>query len=58
MTHAPLSAADLETAGIRPNLIRLSVGIESCEDLTADVLQALEAAQRSAEYPALTAVRE
>ena len=58
MTHAPLSAADMETAGIRPNLIRLSVGIESCEDLTADVLQALDAAQRSAEYPALTAVRE
>jgi cystathionine gamma-synthase len=58
MTHAPLSAADMETAGIRPNLIRLSVGIESCEDLTADVLRALEAVQRSAEYPALTAVRE
>jgi len=58
MTHAPLSDEDLATAGIRPNLIRLSVGIESCEDLTADVLQALEAAQRSAEYPALTAVRE
>ena len=46
MTHAPVSAAALQEAGIRENLIRLSVGIEDGEDLVADLLQALEAAAR------------
>ncbi len=48
----------LTQAGIHQNLIRLSVGIECSEDLVLDVLQALNAAQRAAEYPALTAVAE
>ncbi len=33
MTHAPLSEAALAHAGIEPNLIRLSVGLESKSDL-------------------------
>ncbi len=45
MTHAPLSEAALQTAGIGQNLIRLSIGLESHEDLIADLLQALEAAR-------------
>jgi len=44
MTHAPVSAEALREAGIKPNLIRLSVGVESGDDLVADVLAALEAA--------------
>ncbi|MCH9695786.1 MAG: cystathionine gamma-synthase [Gammaproteobacteria bacterium] len=44
MTHAPLSQAALEVAGIRPNLIRLSVGLEASEDLLADILRALDTA--------------
>lgn len=45
MTHAPVSEAALEVAGIGPNLIRLSVGLEASEDLLADILRALDAAQ-------------
>ncbi|MGI9237824.1 MAG: cystathionine gamma-synthase [Woeseiaceae bacterium] len=44
MTHAPVSDEALAEAGIRPNLIRLSVGLEASEDLVADLLGALEAA--------------
>jgi cystathionine gamma-synthase len=44
MTHAPMSETALAEAGIDQSLIRLSVGIESIEDLAADVLGALEAA--------------
>ncbi len=58
MTHAPVCKEALKKAGIRPNLVRLSIGIECSEDLVVDVLQALNAAQRSAEYPELSAVAE
>jgi len=44
MTHAPVCKKALAEAGIKNNLVRLSVGIESAEDLVADVLQALAAA--------------
>jgi cystathionine gamma-synthase len=47
MTHAPVCAAALAKAGIRQNLLRLSVGLESIEDLAADVLAGLEAAGRA-----------
>jgi cystathionine gamma-synthase len=43
MTHAPVSEEALKEAGIKANLIRLSVGVESGDDLVADVLAALEA---------------
>jgi len=42
MTHAAVPEVALAGAGIGQNLIRLSVGLESAEDLVADVLQALE----------------
>ena len=58
MTHAPVSEESLSAAGIRPNLIRLSIGIECSEDLVVDVLQALNAAQRALDYPTLSAVSE
>lgn len=58
MTHAPVSEEALAKAGIRPNLVRLSVGVECSEDLVVDVLQALHAAERSTEYPLLSAVAE
>ncbi len=45
MTHAPLSEQALAEAGIKPNLVRLSVGLESTEDLLSDILQALRAAR-------------
>ena len=45
MTHAPVAADALESAGIGQNLVRLSIGLESAEDLVADVLGALDAAR-------------
>jgi cystathionine gamma-synthase len=47
MTHAPVSERALATAGIKSNLIRLSVGVENGDDLVADVLAALQAANRA-----------
>jgi len=41
-THRQLSDAQLIAAGIEPDLIRFSVGIEDIDDLIADVEQALE----------------
>jgi cystathionine gamma-synthase len=43
MTHAPVSEAALADAGIRPNLLRLSIGLECSDDLITDLLTALEA---------------
>jgi cystathionine gamma-synthase len=51
MTHAPVSAEALAAAGIKQNLIRLSVGIESGHDLVADVLKALEVATAAPSRP-------
>ena len=41
MTHRQLSEAELEAAGVSPDLIRVSVGIENIEDIKADFDQAL-----------------
>jgi O-acetylhomoserine (thiol)-lyase len=40
-THRQLSDEQLREAGVAPDLIRLSVGIENVEDLIADIEQAL-----------------
>lgn len=40
-THRQLSDEQLIEAGVRPDLIRLSVGIENVEDIIADINQAL-----------------
>lgn len=42
-THRQLSDEELAACGIAPELVRLSCGIESVEDLIADVAQALDA---------------
>ena len=43
-THRQLSDQQLEEAGVKPDLIRLSVGIENIEDILADIEQAIEKA--------------
>jgi len=43
-THRQMSEAEQRRAGVTPEMIRLSVGIEHCEDLIADLDQALDAA--------------
>jgi O-acetylhomoserine (thiol)-lyase len=45
-THRQLSDEQLREAGVAPDLIRLSVGIENVEDLIADIEQALSAVGR------------
>ena len=40
-THRQLTDKQLEEAGVRSDLIRLSVGIEDAEDIIADIEQAL-----------------
>lgn len=42
-THRQLTDEQLIAAGVRPDLIRFSVGIENVEDIIADIKQALEA---------------
>ena len=41
-THRQLSDEQLREAGVAPDLIRLSVGIEDIEDILADIRQALD----------------
>ena len=43
-THRQLTEQQLEECGVKPDLIRLSVGIEYIDDIIADVEQALAAA--------------
>ena len=40
-THRQLSDEQLREAGVAPDLVRLSVGIENAEDIIADLEQAM-----------------
>lgn len=42
-THRQMTDEELEAAGIAPDMVRLSCGIEGTEDLLADIAQALDA---------------
>jgi O-acetylhomoserine (thiol)-lyase len=43
-THQQLSTEEQASAGVTPELVRLSVGIEDVRDLIADLNQAIKAA--------------
>ena len=45
-THQQMSAAQLEQAGIGEDMVRLSVGIESVDDILRDLEQGLRASQK------------
>ena len=47
-THRQLSPEEQERVGVKPEMIRLSVGIEHIDDILADLAQALEAQQCTA----------
>ncbi|MFS8543519.1 MAG: PLP-dependent transferase, partial [Limnochordales bacterium] len=47
-THQQLTPEEQLAAGVTPDLIRLSIGIENVEDLKADLDQALRAAVQEA----------
>jgi O-acetylhomoserine (thiol)-lyase len=42
-THRQLNPAELSKAGVKPDMVRLSLGIEHIDDLLADLDQALQA---------------
>jgi O-acetylhomoserine (thiol)-lyase len=44
-THRQMSAEEQHKAGVKPEMIRLSIGIEHIDDIIADLDQALTAAQ-------------
>ena len=44
-THRQLNDEQLVEAGVKPDLIRFSVGIENVEDIIEDIVQAMEAAK-------------
>ena len=41
-THRQMSDEELKAAGVLPDMVRLSVGVENVNDITADLTQALE----------------
>ena len=41
-THRQMNDEELLAAGVSPDLVRFSVGLESKDDLIADIAQALE----------------
>ena len=43
-THRQMSAEEQQKAGVRPEMIRLSIGIEHVDDIVGDLDQALDAA--------------
>ncbi|SDJ80464.1 O-acetylhomoserine aminocarboxypropyltransferase/cysteine synthase family protein [Billgrantia gudaonensis] len=45
-THRQLSDQELQAAGVTPDMVRLSIGIEHSDDIIADLDQALAASQR------------
>ncbi len=45
-THQQLSAKEQAATGVTPDYVRLSIGLEAIEDITADIEQALQASQR------------
>ena len=46
-THRQLTDAQLEAAGVKPDLVRISAGIEDVEDIIWDIDQALTKAMRN-----------
>jgi O-acetylhomoserine (thiol)-lyase len=53
-THRQMSAQEQSKAGVTPDLIRLSIGIEHVDDIIADLDQALAAAQSARVVPGLS----
>ena len=47
-THSQLSAEDQAAAGVTPDQVRISAGLEHIDDIKDDLMQALQAAQRGA----------
>lgn len=46
-THGQMNEGELRAAGVLPELIRLSIGLEDADDLIDDISRALEAVEKS-----------
>ena len=46
-THQQLTESDMAAAGVTPDMVRLSVGIEDIDDIVWDLDQALDASQKA-----------
>ena len=46
-THQQLTESDMVAAGVTPDMVRLSVGIEDIDDIVWDLDEALEASQKT-----------
>ncbi|MGH7153451.1 MAG: PLP-dependent transferase, partial [Acetobacteraceae bacterium] len=57
-THRQLTDEQRVAAGAGPDVIRLSVGLETAEDLIADLDQALEAGEKSPAFQSPRPLRE
>jgi O-acetylhomoserine (thiol)-lyase len=57
-THQQMDDADLRAAGIGPEMIRLSIGLETIDDILWDLDRALRASQRVAPARRQAAGRE
>jgi len=44
-THSQLNQEEQQAAGVTPDMVRLSIGIENIGDIIADLAQALEQSQ-------------
>ena len=42
-THSQLNEAELEEQGIKPNTVRISIGLEHIDDIIGDLEQAFKA---------------
>ncbi|HOK46944.1 MAG TPA: PLP-dependent transferase, partial [Bryobacteraceae bacterium] len=45
-THQQLKPEEQEAAGVTPDMVRLSIGLEDLDDILWDLDQALEASQK------------
>jgi O-acetylhomoserine (thiol)-lyase len=51
-THQQLTDEQLQAAGVGPEMVRLSVGLEDADDLIWDLERGLAAAARAEQVPA------
>jgi O-acetylhomoserine (thiol)-lyase len=50
-THRQLTPGELEKVGVKPEMIRLCIGIEHIDDILADLDRALAASRAAASAP-------
>lgn len=57
-THQQLTAQEQASAGVQPNLLRLSVGIEHIDDIRNDLIEAFEVVKKHQSEPKIVAIAD